>query len=152
MHAAFCNFARHFHDPPLDEHTSQYLCMAEKLCDEMPSAFNSERDRRDAFENIFHSPNGALKQHVEFFVSPKISTAKESVARPDVVKTIDREGGPLVLVLEEFKMESEGDVYMQICRSYEVLCGEARNERLVNFGYPVFLLCVLGRHRNVDPE
>ena len=33
---------------------------------------------------------------------------------------------------------------MQICRSYEVLCGDPKFEHLVRFGNPMFLLCVLG--------
>jgi hypothetical protein len=138
MHAAFCNFAHYFHEPLLDEHTTEYLKMADRLCEVMPSAFDSERHRLDVFERIFYLPDAVLRQHIEFSLSAEVSTAK-------VAKIIDCEGGSLVLLLEEFKMESTGDVYMQICRSYEVLCGEANNERLLKFGNPVFLLCVFGR-------
>jgi hypothetical protein len=123
--------------------------MADELCEEMPSAFDSEIRRRDDFEKIFGSLDITLRQHTKFSLLAEVST---SGARADVAKTMDCEGGDLVLLLEEFKMESTGDVYMQICRSYEVLCEGTRNKRLLNFGYPVFLLCVLGRYRNVDPE
>ena len=54
LHKAFCDFTRHFHEPRLDEHTPKYLLMACALCNEMPSAFDSETARRDAFEAIFH--------------------------------------------------------------------------------------------------
>jgi hypothetical protein len=150
MHAAFLYFTRHFHEPLLDEHTSRYVSIADKLCEEMPSSFDSENDRRASFKKFFGSLDVG---HIELFLSAKVSTAEESVARFNVAKTIvDCEGDHLVLLLEEFKLESTEDVYMQICRSYEVLCGEEKNERLLKFGYPVFLLCVLGRYRNVDPE
>ncbi|KAG8769426.1 hypothetical protein FRC15_004593, partial [Serendipita sp. 397] len=121
MHAAFCHFTHHFHDPTMDEHTPKYLNMAEDLCREMPSAFDNEADRRRAFEKIFVPLDEKLDQHIEFSLEAKVSTAKETGGGPDVAKTVKYNGGNLVLLLEEFKMESDGDVYMQICRAYEVL-------------------------------
>lgn len=161
MHVAFCNFTRHFHEPILDEHTPKYLTMADKLCQTMPSAFESEGDRRDAFKSIFLSLGKDLRQNTEFSLSVKVSAAEESGTRPDVANTIGHEGGHLVLLLGEFEVESTGDIYMQTCRSYEVLCEEPKNERLLRFGNPVFLLCVLGpylmvcgaiKHENVHVE
>ncbi|PVG00641.1 hypothetical protein CPB86DRAFT_729011 [Serendipita vermifera] len=151
MHTAFCKFTHHFHEPPLDEHTPKYLSIADKLCQAMPSAFDSESDRRRDFEKIFVALDEKLEQHIEFFLSKKASTAKESTGYVDVAKTID-EGGSVVVLFEEFKVESTGDAYMQICRSYEVLCAETKTEPLLKFGYPAFLLCVLGMYRNVVLE
>jgi hypothetical protein len=144
MHTAFCNFIRYFHEPLADE---EYLIMANKFCEVMPSAFDSERQRLDAFEEIFYS-DAELRQHIEFSLSAKPSTAAESGSR---VKTIDYGKGHLVLLLQEFEKEI-GDPYMQSCRAYEVLCGEAKNQRLLEFGNPAFLLCVLGKSRKFDPE
>jgi hypothetical protein len=152
MHAAFCTFTRQFHEPLLDEGTALYLNMANKLCEVMPSAFDSDRHRRDAFEDIFCLPDVGMTQHIELSLSAQVSTATESGARLNVAKSIPFEGGHLLYLLEEFKVEPLGDVYMQICRAYEVLCGEAKNERLSKFGNPAFLLCVLGRYQNVNPE
>jgi hypothetical protein len=152
MHTAFCNFTRHFHEPLLDEYTHKYLSMADKLCHVMPSAFNSEEDRRDAFEKIFSSLDGGLKSHTDFFLSAEASITEEPGTRPNVAKTIDYEGGDLVILLEEFQGEPTGDLYMQISRSYEVLCEDSKNERLLKFGNPMFLLCVLGMCRSVDPK
>ncbi|PVG00116.1 hypothetical protein CPB86DRAFT_782982 [Serendipita vermifera] len=144
MHAAFCNFTRHFHEPPLDENTTKYLTIANELCQVMPSAFDSENARRETFERYFAPIDKDLKPHIEFFLSPKVSTVTESGGRVDVAKTIDYKGGHLTVLLEEFKVESTGDAYMQICRSYEVLCEEEKNKHLLKFGNPMFLLCVLG--------
>jgi hypothetical protein len=138
MHTAFCSFLRYFHEPFPDE---EYLTMANKLCEVMPSAFDSEHHRLVAFEEIFYS-DADLRQHIE---SAKISTATESGGR------VDFGNGHLVLLLQEFKNEI-GDPYMQSCRTYEVLCGEEKNRHLLEFGNPAFLLCVLGKSRNVDPE
>jgi len=150
MHRAFCDFTRHFHEPCLDTDTANYLIMAGKLCQEMPSAFESEAHRRAAFEDIFLSLDKDLTQHLEYPLSGQVSIAqvKESGARPDVAKTISYEGGALVLMLEVFKNEV-GDTYMQICRAYEVLCGDPKVERLVKFGNPVFLLCVVGMYHSL---
>jgi len=153
MHKAFCDFTRHFHEPCLDEDVADYLIMAGKLCQAMPSAFNTEGDRRDTFERIFLSLDKRLTQHIEYPLSGQVSSAqvKESGARPDVAKTISYEGGALVLMLEVFKNEV-GDTYMQICRAYEVLCGDPKVERLVKFGNPVFLLCVIGMYQAFIPN
>ena len=124
--------------------------MANKLCDVMPSAFDSEADRRSAFEKIFTGLTPGLTQHIELQL--ETSTATESGARIDAGKSIPFEGGNLLALLEEFKGESLGEVYMQICRAYEVYCEEAKNESLLKFGNPAFLLCVLGRYQSVDPE
>jgi hypothetical protein len=150
MHAAFRVFTRQFHEPLLDEDTALYLNMANRLCEAMPAAFDSERHRRDAFEEIFCLPGVGLTQHTESSLS--VSTPTESGAGLDVAKTIPVEGGHLLLLLEGFRGEPLGDGYMQICRAYEVLCGEAKNKRLLKFGNPAFLLCVLGRYQIVDPE
>ena len=53
MHKTFCDFTHHFRQPSLDEHIATYLPMADKLCQTMPSAFDSEVARQDAFESIF---------------------------------------------------------------------------------------------------
>jgi hypothetical protein len=153
MHKAFCDFTRHLHEPRFDEHMEEYLIVARRLCQEMPSAFMSEPARRDAFESVFHSFDNGLTQHIEFHLSADDSTSniKESSARPDVVKTIHYKGGTLVLMLEEFKNEV-GDAYMQICRTYEVLCGDPKAEPLVKSGYPVFLLCVIRMYRTIIPN
>ena len=76
----------------------------------------------------------------------RISTAKVSGAWPDVARSIPWSGGTLVLMLEEFKNEV-GDSYMQICRYYEVLCGDPKAKLLVEFGNPMFLLCILGMYQ-----
>ncbi|KAG8783397.1 hypothetical protein FRC15_005267 [Serendipita sp. 397] len=147
MHPAFCTFTRHFYEPLLDEHITKYLSTSKQLCQVMPSAFDSEKARREAFEEIFGSLDMKVQSHVEFYISPKVSqvsTVMESGGTTDVVKTINYGGGHLVLILEEFKVESTGDAYMQICRSYEGLCGDAKNESLLKFGNPTFLLCILG--------
>jgi len=153
MHKAFCDFTRHFHEPCLDGDTADYLIMAGHLCRTMPSAFDSEAARRNAFELIFCSLDKGLTQHLEYPLSANVSVSqvKESGARPDVAKTISYEGGSLVLMLEEFKNE-EGDAYMQLCRAYEVFCGDPKVERLVTFGNPVFLLCVLGMFQAFIPN
>jgi hypothetical protein len=52
MHKSFCNFTRHFLEPGLNTDTTKYLLMAGNVCDEMPSAFDSEVQRRDTFEAI----------------------------------------------------------------------------------------------------
>jgi hypothetical protein len=152
MHEAFRVFTRQFHEPLLDEHTALYLNMANRLCETMPSAFDSEGHRRDAFEEIFSLPDVRLTQHMESSLSANVSTATGTGTGLDVAKTIPVEGGHLLLLLEGFRGEPLGDGYMQICRAYEVLCGEAKNKRFVKFGNPAFLLCVLGRYQNVDPE
>ena len=153
MHAAFCEFTRHFYQPRLDEHTAEYLLMADNLCEAMPSAFSTEGARRDAFETIFRSLDKDLTQHTEYPLSASVSVSrvKETGGRPDVAKTISYDGGNLVLLLEEFNL-GDGDVYMQICRAYEVLCGGAKVEHLVKFGNPIFLLCVLGVHQMFIPN
>jgi len=69
----------------------------------------------------------------------------KNLARLDVAKTIPYEGGILVLMLGKFKNE-HGDIYMQICREYEVLCEDPKVEHLVGFGNPVFLLCILAMY------
>ena len=119
--------------------------MAGELCSKMPSAFDNEVARRDAFEAIFRSLDESPTPHMEYQLSAidKISTVKGSGAGPDVARAIQWSGGTLVLMLEEFKNEV-GDSYMQICRSYEVLCGDPKVKRLVDFGNPMFLLCILG--------
>jgi hypothetical protein len=147
MHMAFCNFMRCFHEPLADE---EYLTMANKLCDVMPSAFNSEDERLKAFEEIFYS-DASLRQHREYSLLAKPSTVRESGGRVDVAKSIDFGKSHLVLLLQEFKNEI-GNPYMQSCRTYEVLCGDEKNQPLLEFGNPAFLLCVLGKSRNVDPE
>jgi len=153
MHKAFCDFTRHFHEPCLDEDTADYLIMASKLCQTMPSAFDSEVQRRDTFERIFSSLDKGLTQHIGYPLSGQVSIAqvKESGARPDVAKTISYEGGALVLMLEVFRDE-DGDAYMQVCRAYEVLCEDPKIERLVKFGNPVFLLCVVGMYQAFTPN
>ena len=147
MHRAFCAFTHHFHQPTLDEHTPKYLLMAGELCSQMPSAFDNEVARRDAFEAIFQSLDESLTPHREYQLSgiDKISTVKESGVRPDVARSILWSGGTLVLMLEEF-INEVGDSYMQICRSYEVLCGDPKVKLLVEFGNPMFLLCILGMY------
>jgi hypothetical protein len=152
MHADFRVFTRQFHEPLLDENTALYLNMANALCQVMPSAFDSEDHRRDAFEKIFSVPGVELTPHKEYPLSPKVSTATESGTRLDMPKTISFKGGRLVPLLEEFKEELTGDVHMQICRGFEVWCAQEQNERLLKFGNPVFLLCVAGGYQNVDPE
>jgi hypothetical protein len=145
MHPAFCTFTRHFYEPLLDEHTPKYLTMADKLCKKMPSAFSSEPDRRDVFEDIFQQLDETLEPHIEYSLSGSTSTSiRESGGRPDIAKTILK--GHLVLMLQEFKLE-EGDVYMQICRAFEVLSEQAKFKHLLKFGNPVFLLCVLGMYQ-----
>ena len=153
MHKAFCEFTRHFHEPCLDKDTANYLTMAGKLCRVMPSAFDSEVHRRNAFEDVFNSLDKGLTQHLEYPLSAHVSIAqvKESGPRLDVAKTISYEGGGLVLMSEVFKNE-DGDAYMQICRAYEVLCGDPKVERLVKFGNPVFLLCVVGMYQAFIPN
>ncbi|PVF98029.1 hypothetical protein CPB86DRAFT_391033 [Serendipita vermifera] len=150
MHPAFCTFTRHFHEPLLDRHTPKYITMADKLCKVMPSAFNSEPARRDAFEAIFQSFDETLEQHIEYSLSAPGSTKiQESSGRPDVAKTIFQ--GRLVLILQEFKLE-EGDAYMQICRSFEVLSDQPKFKSLLKFGNPMFLLCVLGMYQMFIPN
>jgi hypothetical protein len=150
MHSAFCTFTRHFYEPLLDDHTPKYLTMAEKLCKTMPSAFSSEPERRDAFEAIFQPLDETLEPHVEYSLSGSISTSvKESGSRPDIAKTIFK--GSLVLMLQGFKLE-EGDIYMQICRAFEVLSEQAKFKHLLKFGNPVFLLCVLGMYQMFIPN
>ena len=153
MHKAFCDFTRWYHDPCLDEHTADYLTMADELCQKMPSAFDSEIARRDAFETIIRSLDKDLTQHREHPLSGHIpaSEVKESGARPDVAKTIMYDGGSLVVMLEDFTNE-HGDIYMQICRAYEVLCGDPTVERLVELGNSVFLLCILGMYQIFIPN
>jgi hypothetical protein len=148
MHKAFCDFTRHLDEPRFDEHMEEYLIMARKLCQEMPSAFESEAARRGVFESIFRSLDDGLMPHLEYHLSAddSILNTEESSARPDVAKTIPYKGGALVLMLEQFEDEV-GDTYMQICRAYEVLCEDPKVELLVKFGNPVFLLCVLGMYR-----
>ncbi|PVG00171.1 hypothetical protein CPB86DRAFT_755649 [Serendipita vermifera] len=144
MHTAFCKFIRHFHEPLLDGHTSEYLSIADKLCQVMPSAFDSENARQAAFEEIFSSFDDDLRSRKELPLEAKPSTVVESTGKVDMAKTIGCKEGELVVLLGEFKAESTGDAYMQVCRSYEVLCGAAKNTHLLKFGYPMFLLCVLG--------
>jgi len=153
MHKAFCDFTRWYHDPCLEEHTADYLTMADELCQKMPSPFDTEIARRDAFETIFRSLDKHLTQHQEYPLSAhiSISNVKESGARPDVAKTIPYDGGSLVVMLEEFNNE-HGDIYMQICRVYEVLCAHPKVQRMVEFGNPVFLLCILGTYRTFTPN
>lgn len=145
MHKAFCDFTRHFLQPRLDTETTEYLLMAGKLCDEMPSAFGSEIQRRDAFDAIFSSLDDRLTRHNEYRVSASASnpTVRESGARPDVARSIPGTAGPLILLLEDHK-NGDGDSYMQVCRSYEVLCGGPKVEQLVKFGNPMFLVCIQG--------
>jgi hypothetical protein len=152
MHAAFRVFTRQFHEPLLDEDTALYLNMANRLCETMPSAFDSEGHRRDAFEDIFNLPDVGLTPHKEFPLSAKPSTATESGARLDMAKSLPFGRGLLLPLLEEFKGELTGDVYMQICRAFEIWCAQATNTRLLKFGNPAFLLCILGRYQIVDPE
>jgi hypothetical protein len=148
LHKSFCDFTRHFLEPNLNTNTTKYLVMAGKLCDSMPSAFDSQVHRRDAFEAIFHSLDQSLMRHDEYHLSasPSDSTVKQSGGRPNVVRPIPWKGAGLVLLLEEFKNEV-GDSYMQICRSYEVLCEDPKAEQLVKFGNPMFLLCVQGMYQ-----
>lgn len=150
MHKAFCDFTRHFLEPRLDTETTEYLLMAGKLCDEMPSAFGSEVQRRDAFDAIFSSLNESLTRHNEYQVSASASSlnVKESGARPDVARSIP---GPLILLLEEHKNEV-GDSYMQVCRTYEVICGDPKVEQLVKFGNPMFLVCIQGMYQTFIPD
>lgn len=151
MHKAFCDFTRYLHEPCLDEHTPEYIIMADKLCGEMPSAFDSDIARRDAFEAIFLSLDRDLRPHLGYHLSAggSISHSEESDPEPDVVKTIKGRGS-LVLMLEVFKNEG-GDAYMQICRAYEVLCEDPKVEPLLKFGNPVFLLCIIGMHQTFIP-
>jgi hypothetical protein len=148
MHMAFCDFYRHFHEPCLDKRIVKYLVMADKLCQIMPSSFSSEPARRDAFERIFRSLDEGLTPHVECHLSVdnSFSRVREPGGRSDMAKTIPYKRGALVLMLEEFKNEA-GDAYMQICRAYEILCGDPKVEHLVKCGNPVFLLCVIGMCR-----
>ena len=76
---------------------------------------------------------------------------EESGAGANVARSIPWEGGALVLMLAEFKNEV-GDSYMQICRSYEVLCGDPKVKLLVEFGNPMFLLCILGMYQTFIPN
>ncbi|PVF91268.1 hypothetical protein CPB86DRAFT_366083 [Serendipita vermifera] len=150
MHPAFCTFTRHLHEPLLDEHTPKYLTMADKLCQVMPSAFNSEAARRDAFEAIFQPLDDTLEQHVEYSLSANaLIKTQEPGARPEVAKPILK--GLLVLTLREFKLE-EGDAYMQICRAFEVLSDRPKSKLLLKFGNPMFLLCVLGMYQMFIPN
>ena len=122
--------------------------MADRLCTEMPSTFNDETDRQGAFESIFRSLDKNLTAHREYH-APRIgtsSTVKESGAKQDVTKSIPWNGGSLVLMLEEFKNEG-GNAYMQVSRSYEVLCGSPAVNPLVEFGNPMFLLCIMGMYQ-----
>jgi hypothetical protein len=153
MHKAFCDFTCDFLEPRLDTDTTKYLLMAGKLCDEMPSAFGSEILRRDAFEGIFYSLDKSLMRHYEYQVSANASnsTYKDSGAGSDVARSIPWKGGHLVLLLEEFANEV-GDSYMQICRSYEVLCEDPKVERLVKFGNPMFLLCIQRMYQTFIPD
>jgi len=150
MHKAFCVFANRFHQPSLDEHLTPYLPMADKLCWTMPSAFDSEDARRDYFESIFILLDQNLTQNLEYHLpaNSTVLSVRTCGARPDVAKTISYEGGNLVLMLEEFKNE-HGDIYMQICRVYEVLCEDPKVECLLEFGNPVFLLCILGMYQSL---
>ena len=108
MHKAFCDFTRHFHEPHLNQDTAEYLSMADTLCATMPSAFNSEVARRDAFEKVFSSLDKSLTTHTEHqYSAPSISKVKEPDSRPDVAKCISYNGGSLLLMLEEFKMKME---------------------------------------------
>lgn len=142
MHKAFCDFARDFRQPCLDEQTEEYLAVANKLCQEMPSAFKTELARRKAFEKIFVSLDNSLIPIPEYSISEDVSdlNVKESGA-----KLIWHGMGTLVLMLEEFK-NADGDAYMQICRVYEDLCADPEVKRLVEFGNPVFLLCIHGMY------
>lgn len=153
MHKAFCDFIRDFHEPCLDAQTAKYLTLANDLCQVMPSAFPSELARRNAFEDIFVSLDKDLVSHVELPLPATVSAlnVNESGAGPDVAKMIQYAGRSVVLMLEEFKND-EGDAYMQICRAYEVLCAGPMGERLVKFGNPVFLLCILGMYQMVIPN
>ncbi|CAG8667674.1 15633_t:CDS:2, partial [Acaulospora colombiana] len=144
MHTAFCKFVHRFYEPLEDDHTSKYLSIADKLCQAMPSAFDTESHRQRIFEEIFYPLDKGLTPRPDFTLEARPSTVLESAGQVDMAKTTVYKGGELVLMLEEFKLECTGDAYMQNCRSYEVLCGEAKNQQLVNFGYPIFLLCVLG--------
>ena len=109
LHRVFCNFTRYFHEPCLDERSADYLVMAQRLCQEMPSAFNSEVARRRAFETIFRSLDKDLTQHREYLLSTKVSIA--TVTGLDVAKIIQYGGGRLVVMLEEFGHEC-GDIYI----------------------------------------
>lgn len=145
MHRAFCDFYSDFHDPPLDKHTHKYISIASKLCEKMPGAFDSARERQDAFEAIF-APlyrDLGLEKRSEFSIQPKFSSAKESSA--SVAKGINtKEGGDLILLLEVFKLEPTEDVYMEVCRTFEVYVEDKKNTSLLKFGTPMFLLCILG--------
>ena len=124
--------------------------MAGALCNEMPSAFDSETltARRDAFEAIFHPFSEGLTRHCEYRISANDTTSmvEETGAGAGVARSIPWKGGALVLMLEEFKNEV-GDSYMQICHSYEVLSGDFKVKLLVEFGNPMFLLCILGMYQ-----
>ena len=148
MHKAFCDFTREFLEPGLDRDTTKFLTMAGNLCSTMPSAFESEAQRRDAFEATFSLLDARLVRQEEYLVSADASnsTVKQSGARPDVARLIRWKEGDLVLLLEEFQNEV-GDSYMQIARSYEVLCGNPKVEQLMKFGNPMFLLCVQGMYQ-----
>jgi len=90
-----------------------------------------------------------LMQNLEYYLpaNSTVLSVRASGAQPDVAKIISYEGGSLVLMLEEFKNEY-GDIYMQICWVYEVLCENPKVECLVQFGNPVFLLCILGMYQS----
>ena len=149
MHKVFCDFTRHLHEPTLDKHTVKYLTMADELCQKMPSAFESATARRVAFEAIFSSLDQDSTQHeYPLMTNVSISNVKESGAM-FVAKAIPYKGDYLVLMLEGFENEDEdgdGDIYMQICRAYEVLCEDPKVEPF----NPVFLLCILGMYQTFN--
>ncbi|CAG8744996.1 5850_t:CDS:2, partial [Acaulospora colombiana] len=78
-----------------DEFTSKYLSIANKLCQAMPSAFDSEAHRRKVFEEIFSSLDEKLRPRQEFSLEAKPSTVLESAGQVDMAKTIGCKGGEL---------------------------------------------------------
>lgn len=76
-----------------------------------------------------------------------VSTANEFNIRDDVNKDTGYRGPYLFSLLKGVEAELAGNVYMQICRSYEVLCEDAEVAGLFKFGNPMFLPCIFGMYQ-----
>ncbi|PVG00640.1 hypothetical protein CPB86DRAFT_795682 [Serendipita vermifera] len=84
-----------------------------------------------------------MNNHVQLDTMKPLASSL-SQQRDDVNKDTGYRGPYLFSLLKGVEAELAGNVYMQICRSYEVLCEDAEVAGLFKFGNPMFLPCIFG--------
>ena len=123
---------------PATTEANHALHVARALCNTMANYFNTEDARRRAFLQ-------ATKPLFSQWITNEESISQVVAAYTRTNTTISVNGTTIVLI-EMKNGKTNGEVYMQACRGYEITTEELeeKNPHFLKHGAPAFILCLNG--------